>query len=122
MADITAAQINDSLGLAVFVDSGGAGPLVLDMSALTGKPLTLESGVAHPLFLLMKSASEAASAGAVSSYRPIVRSTLPDGRVKHSAFLVVMADLVEKVTALGVSPIMFNNEPMTFANGQTLDF
>lgn len=62
MADITAAEVNAQLGVTVFDDNSGAGPLTLNLSLLTGDSLDLTADMAESVFKLLDAASSTASA------------------------------------------------------------
>lgn len=98
MADITAAQMNTQLGVPVFDDSAGAGPLTANLDVLTGDTLTLASGVAEALFKLLKGASETAAAAGenTDTYPPITRtiqSVAGVAKARYSGSIAVSAPL-----------------------------
>jgi hypothetical protein len=77
MADLTATQINTYLGTTVFDDNAGAGPLTLDLSALTGDTLTLSSDLAEAIFKTLKAASDtAADLGQSTDTYPAITRTI----------------------------------------------
>lgn len=98
MADLTAAQMNTQLGVAAFDDNSGAGPLTANLDILTGDSLTLSSGMAEPLFKLLKGASETAAAVGenTDTYPPITRtiqSVSGVSKARYSGSIAVSAPL-----------------------------
>ena len=106
MADITAAEINTQLGTAVFDDNSGAGPLTLDLDALTGDSLTLASPLAEAVFKTLKAASETASAkGEGTDTYPAITRTIQsvngEQKARYNGSVAVAAPLdYDSVTSL----------------------
>ena len=71
---ISASELNTQFGSAIFSDAGGS--LVLDLDALTGDALDLNTPMAEPLVKLLKLTSETAAALGkdTDSYPPLTQS------------------------------------------------
>lgn len=106
MADITATEVNAQLGTNVFSDNGGAGPLTLDLSALTGDSLTLSSDLAESVFKLVDAAASTATANdkATDTYPTPTRSIQTiagEPKARYTATVGVAAPLdYDSITSL----------------------
>ena len=98
MADITAAEVNAQLGTNVFDDNSGAGPLTLDLSALTGDTMTLSSDLAESVYKILDAAASTAAANdkATDTYPAPTRSIQTIGgepKARYTATVGVAAPL-----------------------------
>ena len=116
--DLTAQDLNQHMEANVFAVVDGS--VVLDIDALTGESLNLQSELAQSVFGLLRMMSEAAISlqQATRSYLPVQQNVTSDGQRQLRATIVVLAALSDETSAL-VSPLLLNGRPLTL-NGEQL--
>lgn len=104
MPDISAAEVNAALDRSIFSDNDGSGPLIMDLTTLSGEQ-TLADEMARPIFKLLQAMQKTARAAnkATTTYPAIRQQIRVIGGVPTAQFIaavIVRASLSYSVSSL----------------------